>query len=397
MYVNDVLHGWVFMPERRALEVRDTKTAWLRETIAAMPTPVSPGTIADFRRSASPALLLHLNESPFPPSPRVAAAVNAALADLNRYPDTMAVELATELSRRIGIPVDQIVFGAGSEEILKCLINVAIDPGDEVVVPAPSFPMFEVATRLCDGVPVRVRLDAEGANDADNLLRAISAKTRIVVCCTPNPPTGGMMCKTALQALLKGVPNQILLIVDEAYCEFAHYAGGPDVLSLLATRSGPWASLRTFSKAYALAGMRIGYALCSSPEVAHSIRKVRLAYSPPNVAQAAALAALADEAHLQQTIEMISKEARRLSDGLKSLGLTVYPTAANFVSVILPMPAKPIVEELRRVGILVRDWRDREFLNQVRITVGRPEDTDAIVHSLGEILRKQEKPNQTKS
>lgn len=351
-----------------------------------MPVPTSPGTAADFETHAVPPLLLHLNESPYPPSPAAVAAMRAALDDLNRYPDPMGVQLTAALGRRTGISSDRIVIGAGSEELVKCMIDAALDDGDEIVVPAPSWPVYEAAIRLRNGIAVRAALDQSGANDADNLLRAVGSKTRAVVCCSPNPPTGGMMRAEPWRRLIAGVPDHVLLVVDEAYHEFASHAGGPDVLALLTGRKGPWICLRTFSKAYGLAALRVGYGLCGSVAVAQTLRKLKLTYNPPTIAQAAAYAALGDDAYLERTVSAIAREAQRLSDGLAELGLRVWPTVANFVSATLPMPAGGVVSELRRAGVLVRDWRDRAFPNEIRITVGRPEDTDLILKVLAGIM-----------
>jgi histidinol-phosphate aminotransferase len=380
------------MVDRGYRRPNNGELAWVRDVVSATPAPASPGTAADFKTSAAQPLLLHLNESPYPASPAVGTAMRAALDDLNRYPDPLAAPLTTALSHRTGISPDRIVIGAGSEELVKCLIDAALDPNDEIVVPAPSWPVYEAAIRLRHGKAVRASLDQSGANDADALLNAIGQNTRIVVCCTPNPPTGGMMRADALRRLIADVPNHLLLVVDEAYHEFAKHAGGPDVLVLLSERGGPWVCLRTFSKAYGLAALRVGYALCGSLSVAQTLNKLKLTYSPPTIAQAAALAALGDDAHLKKTISAIAREAQRLSHGLAELGLKVWPTAANFVSVTLPIPAKAMVGELRQAGILVRDWRDREFPNEIRITVGRPEDTDLILKVLPGILQSQCSP-----
>jgi histidinol-phosphate aminotransferase len=335
--------------------------------------------------------LMHLNESPFPASPKVVEAVTAAAANpdtFHRYPDTMAYELSAALSERTGVPAGRIVFGCGSEETLRSAIDIAVEPGDEVVMPAPSFPSYSSLTRQRNGVPVRAPLNEDGANDPEALLKCITPRTRILVCCTPNPPTGGMMGRDALSELISRTPDNVLLLVDEAYYEYGHFAGGADALALLSARRGPWISVRTFSKAYGLAGLRIGYGLCSSDQVADQIRKVRLYYGATTLSQVAALAALKDEQYLSQVLRLVAAERDRLSAGLKALGLKTFPTVTNFVSATLPVAAKHGVEMLRQRRILVRDWRDPEFLNEIRITVGRPDDNDAILAALREILER---------
>jgi histidinol-phosphate aminotransferase len=362
--------------------------AWVRPPVAALPRPgiVSPGA-ADFAGPNAPKVhMLHFNESPYPPSPKAIEAVRAVAANLNRYPDSQGNALAAALSLRTGIPAPQIQFGCGSDELIHDFCTFALSPGDHAVVPAPTFPSFAVETRIQGATPIRVKLDATGANDADGLVAAVTDRTRIVFCCTPNPPSGGQVSAQGLERVATGVPDHVLLVVDEAYHEFGRHAGGPDALAILKHRRGPWAVMRTFSKAYGLAGARLGYALCGSLEVAEALRKVKLHFGATVPAQAAALAALEDDAYLDKVVAAVARERQRLSDGLAGLGLEVYPSVANFVSAKMPIPAAQVMEELRRRRILIRDWRDPEHLYEIRITVGLAEDTDAVIAALRDIL-----------
>jgi histidinol-phosphate aminotransferase len=359
--------------------------AWLKATVAALPPYRGPQTATAVAPGAK-MRLLHLNESPYPPSPRAIEAFSATIRDLNRYPDIHAAALAGALADRTGIAAENIIFGCGSDELIHFLCEATLGPGDELVIPAPSFPRYALSGRILGATPVRVTLDAGGANDAAALAAAVSERTRLLFCCTPNPPSGGMMSAAALDRLASAVPDSVLLVVDEAYHEFASHAGGPDVLAALRHRRGPWVVLRTFSKAYGLGGARIGYALCGSAEVAEALRKVKLQFNVTAPSQAAALAALRDEDYLQTTLDAIARERRRLADGIVALGLSPFPSAANFVSVKLGMPSAHAAEEFRRRGILIRDWRDPDHLNEIRITIGVPEDIDAVLVALGEIL-----------
>jgi histidinol-phosphate aminotransferase len=256
------------------------------------------------------------------------------------------------------------------------------------VVPAPSFPRYALSTRLAGAQPIRAKIDAQGACDADAILRAIGPRTRLVVCCTPNPPSGGMMDAESLRAVAQGVPDDVLLLVDEAYHEFGRHAGGPDALAILRARKGPWLSTRTFSKAYALAALRIGYAICGDDTVAEALRRARLQFDVPTPSQAAALAAFHDEAHLAEAVARVAAERERLAAGLAALGLKVWPSAANFVSCSLAGQAAPAMDALARDRILVRDWRDPDYMNELRVGVGTGEDTDAVLASLDRHLRR---------
>lgn len=362
--------------------------AWVRPSVEALPRhgTGSPGA-ADFAGPNAPKVhLLHLNESPYPPSPKAVEAVRTSANTLNRYPDSQGKALAQALSARTGVPAGHILFGCGSDELIHDFCTFALSPGDHAVVPSPSFPSFAVETRIQGATPLPVKIDARGANDAAGLVSAVTERTRLVVCCTPNPPSGGLMTAAGIEQVALGVPEHVLLIVDEAYHEYGRQAGGPDVLPILAKRRGPWAVMRTFSKAYGLAGARLGYALCGSEDVAEALRKVKLHFGATASAQAAALAALEDDAYLEKVVAAVARERKRLSDCLAGLGLEVFPSAANFVSAKLPVLAAGVIEQLRRRRILIRDWRDPAHLHEIRITVGLAEDTDAVIAALRDIL-----------
>lgn len=358
--------------------------SWLRPSVRGLPAYEGPKTAADV--DAGEARLLHLNESPYPPSPRAIEAIRNFGDRLNRYPDIHARALANALSARTGAPADRIVFGAGADELVQLVCGITTGPGDAAVMPWPTFPRYASATRVAGGEPIKTPLDDGGANDAEALLAAIDDRTRAVWCCTPNPPSGGMMDAAALHRLAAGAPENVLLAVDEAYHEYGRHAGGPDVLAALGDRRGPWLVLRTFSKAYGLGAVRMGYALCGSTEVADALRKTKLQYNANAPGQAAALAALEDDAYLRRTLDLTAAERTRLADGLAALGLKPLPTAANFVSAELPCDAAGVMRALADRGILTRSWRDPGHPRHIRITVGLPDDTDAVLAALKDVL-----------
>lgn len=365
---------------------------WLKSSMRALPAaPRGARSANSPTESTAPAHLgpvryLHLNESPYPPSPKAVEAIRAAAGSLNRYADADATVLVTALGERTHIAPSRIVVGCGSEELIQVLCTLTAGPGDQVVVPAPSFPSFALCVHLQGATPVRANVEASGANDAKTILGALTDKTRLVFCCTPNPPTGGMMTAAALEEVAGAVPEHIMLVIDEAYHEFGRHAGGPDVLPIVKRRRGPWAVLRTFSKAYGLAGARIGYALCSADDVADAMRQAKLHYGASVLAQAGAAAALADDGHLSQTLDAVARERERLRQGLAALGLVTFPSAANFVGVRMPIPAADALAELQKRKILVRGWRDPDYLHELRITVGRADDTDAVLAAVKEII-----------
>lgn len=361
--------------------------SWLTPAIQKLPPTSDAQTAGDLAAlNLSGLHLLHLNESPYPPSPRAIEAAIASTADLHRYPAVRGQPLADALAKRTGIMPHRIIIGSGSGELILFSCHVTLSPGDHAVGPAPSFPGYTHAIRLFGGTLIRAKLDRDGAPDARALAAAVTDKTRLVFCCTPNPPSGGMMGAAAIEELAGSVPDTALLVVDEAYYEFARLEGGPDVLSILSKRRGPWLVLRTFSKGYGLASIRIGYALCGSDSVAEALRRAMVPYNTTNVGLAAAHAALEDEAHLAHTLGLIVRERQRMIEGLRGLGLSPMPSFANFVSATLPVSADAAMEELRRRSILVRSWRDPEHLREIRITVGTADDTDAVMRAMSEML-----------
>ena len=366
----------------------DTEPAWTAAPIRALPPYRGPVTFADYPDPARRPRLIHLNESPLPPSPHVAEAIRAATHDLNRYPDIPGRALARALAARVGMPVENFVFGCGSDELLHFATTIALAAGDEAVMPAPAFPRYALSTKLAGAIPKRAKLDANGACDPDTILAAIGPRTRLVFVCTPNPPSGGMMTADAVRAVAQGVPDDVLLLLDEAYCEFAQHAGGPDTLAIMRDRKGPWLATRTFSKAYALAALRVGYAICGDATVGEALRRAKLQFNVPTLSQAAALAAFQDQPYLAKLLDAIAAERANLAAGLVGLGLRVWPSAANFVSCVLPGPAAPAMAALENEGILVRDWRDPDHTNELRIGVGLADDTHAVLAALGRYLRR---------
>lgn len=366
---------------------RVAAATWISPSVRALAPHAAPPTFRDLQRLPGTQRALHLNESPFGPSPRaIEAAVAALRGPLNRYPQSRAPALAEALAARTGVAPGRIVFGVGSDELIHVVAEIALGPGDRCVMPVPGFPRYAVSTRIRGAIAAGVPIDAEGACDAAGLLAAIDASTRVVFACTPNAPSGGMMTADALELLAREVPADVLLVVDEAYHEYGRHAGGPDALAALAQRRGPWIVLRTFSKAHGLAALRIGYALCGSDVEAEALRRVKMTFNVTEVAQAAALASLEDEAHLLASLDAIAAERARLSDGFRRLQLRAYPSFTNFVSADLGVPAQPAMQALAARGIHVRDWRHPDWTTQLRVAIGLREDNDAVLAALGEFL-----------
>ncbi|HJS32633.1 MAG TPA: aminotransferase class I/II-fold pyridoxal phosphate-dependent enzyme [Alphaproteobacteria bacterium] len=363
---------------------------FVRAEVAALGPARVPTVEADIRAvgGGQPVLRrLNLNESAFPPSPLTIAAIQAAASDVNRYPDPKGRALRAALATRIGVAAERIVLGNGSDELIALIGQMTLERASSAVLPTPSFPRYLHAAKLAGAMPIAAPVDAEGANDTAAMLTAIRADTRLVYCATPNNPTGAMLDEDRLRDFVTAVPDRVLLAIDEAYFEFARHAGGPDAFEVLtAARRGPWVLLRTLSKAYGIAGLRVGYCVASDATLAEALNRMRGAFNVNVVAQAAALAALGDEAHTRKLVDDCARERARLSAGLRRMGCEPLPSVANFVSAPLPIPASESVPLLAQLGVMVGAVGPAPFDRYIRVTVGTPEDTDVVLAALGELL-----------
>lgn len=330
--------------------------------------------------------LLHLNESPYPPSPRVIEAIMRSAPGINRYGASRPERLAAALAERTGVPAGRIVVGNGSDEILALTCQMALTSGSSAVMPTPSFPRYRLATRMMGADARLVRNLADGRNDVAGLLKAIDHTTRIVFACTPNNPSGAPLEQAEIAELARAVPDDVLLVVDEAYAEFDAYEGGKDALGLLAGRGGPWLSTRTFSKAYSLAGMRIGYGLASSERVAEGLLRVKLNFNLGILAIAAAEAALGDETYARASIGKVVAERRRVADAVDRMGFKTLPSRANFISFDYGRDAMPVRAAMAQDGVHVREWRDPGFETYVRISIGLPVENDRALCSFAKAV-----------
>jgi histidinol-phosphate aminotransferase len=329
---------------------------------------------------------LHLNEASIPPSPAAISAMRRAVAGAHHYPDHEPTALADALSVRTDVPAGRIVFGNGSSEVLVAAVQVALRDGDEAVIAVPSFPLYEKAIGWQRGRTVAVPTRGDGTPDVPAMLRAIGPRCRIVIAATPNNPTGGLMTAEDVRALAAGVPDDVLLVLDEAYYEFGRFDGAPENLPLLSGRGGRWVITRTFSKAHGLAGIRIGYGLCGSTRLADEFRSWRANFSVNSVAQAGALAALADDAHTDGVLAINARERSRLIAGLRALGLDPLPTATNFVTVAVARPASEVVKALQVAGVQIMALSWPGMQSAIRVSVGTSSDTDVVLMALGGAL-----------
>ena len=328
---------------------------------------------------------LHLNESPFPPSPRVVEAMRRALSGANRYPDHDGGALARVIASHSGVDASRIVIGAGSNELLFVSADLAVDPGDEVVAPVPGFPTFAKSTAMRAGTLVAVPCRSDGCVDVVAVLAAITPKTRLVFVSSPHNPTGGLLRQAEIEALVHGVPSSVLLHFDEAYYEFGRHAGGCETLPLLERRQGAWIATRSLSKAYGVAGMRVGYGLTSSPDLAAAYRTARINFSVGSVAMAGAEEALREEDAVARLLQHNAERRAQLVDGLAPWGWRALPSAANFVAFVTPAPAVETAARLRALGILVSPFALPNTSGALRISTGTQADMQAVFDAVAQL------------
>lgn len=353
------------------------------QAITFPPPPSSPET------PSGPSLeiaRMNLNEAPGTPSPLAIRAITASLTDINRYPDHDCTVLAGIISGRTGIPIDRLSFGSGSGEILVALAMMAINEGDDAIMPSPTFPTCPKGVQIAGGNIINVPLRSDGSNDVDAMLDAITDRTRLFYLCTPNNPTGGIISQKALVKAASQVPETCLLVVDEAYFEFAQVEGGPDVLSLLAARQGPWVVTRSFSKAYCLAGLRVGYSMSSDAAVNAGLWQLRPNFNIGRVSLAAASAAIQDDEHLNETLRNTIAQRQQLAASLARLDFQDYPSFANFLTVRCPGNAQTLQRALAQRNIQVQSLPWPDAAGSLRITIDTPGNNARLITALEEIL-----------
>ncbi|UJP40477.1 histidinol-phosphate transaminase [Cellulomonas palmilytica] len=348
----------------------------LRRALAELPAYV-PGARSPVGAAA---YKLSSNENPFPPLPSVMAAIADAAVDVNRYPDMYATELTEAVAADLGVPAESVVMGCGSVAVLGHVLTAFCEAGDEVVLPWRSFEAYPIAVTLAGAVGVPVPVADDGRLDLPALAAAVTDRTRVVLVCTPNNPTGPAVRADELEAFLDAVPEHVLVVLDEAYVEFVRDPQAADGLAVFEARRNV-VLLRTFSKAYGLAGLRVGYAV-ARPKHAAGIRAASTPFGVSHVAQLAALASLRARDELLDRVESIVKERARMLDGLRGQGWTVPDSQANFVWLPVGEQAGALAELCSRAGVIVRPFAG----DGVRVSVGEREATDLLLAATAEWL-----------
>lgn len=347
-----------------------------RRALSELP-PYVPGARVPVGAAA---FKLSSNENPFPPLPSVMAAIADAGVDVNRYPDMYATELVAALAAHLGVRAEEVVAGGGSVAVLGHVLAAVCEPGDEVVVSWRSFEAYPIYVTVAGATGVRVPVAPDGRLDLPAMAAAVTDRTRVVLVCTPNNPTGPAVRADELAVLLEAVPANVLVVLDEAYLEFVRDPAAADGLAVFAAHPNV-VLLRTFSKAYGLAGLRVGYAV-ARPRLAAAIRAVSTPFGVSNVAQLAAAASLRAQAEMAERVAAVVAERTRMLDGLRSQGWVVPDTQANFVWLGVGEHAAALADRCTRAGVLVRPFAG----DGVRVSVGEPEATDLLLEVTADSL-----------
>jgi histidinol-phosphate aminotransferase len=352
--------------------------------------PYSPGKpISEVQRELGLGRVVKLasNENPLGPSPAAIAAVRAAAEEMHLYPDASAYALRKAISERFNMPMETIFVGNGSDELIHMLGLLFLDsPNDEMIVGDPSFVRYDAAAQLAPAKLIKVPLDANYRHDLPAMARAASEHTKLIFIANPNNPTGTIVRRGDLDRFLADLPSQATVVLDEAYFEFA--SEDPEYpVSIDYVRAGkPVIGLRTFSKTYGLAGIRIGYGFASA-EIFDAFNRAREPFNANALAQAAAIAALGDVDHITATVENNRRGMARMVDALTRLGPTPCESHGNFVFVDLHRPAQPVFRALLERGVIVRSGEVFGTPTCIRVSVGTDDEVEAFVEAIEAVLK----------
>ncbi len=329
------------------------------------------------------AIKLASNENPLGPSPMAVRAIEKVLTNLHRYPDGRGHDLVVRLSERFNLSKDHFVLGNGSDDLIVMLTRALLQPGDEVVIPRPSFLMYDICVQSSDAIPIHVPLSSL-AIDLDDILEKITSRTRMIFLCNPNNPTGTVISGKRFEHFLDAIPEGIPVVVDEAYFEFVRDSGSMNGIEYI-NREKPVVVLRTFSKAYGLAGLRIGYGIMD-PWLAGILQRIRQPFNASMLAQAGALAALDDDDFLNKTINLVHEGLDYLYAELDNISISYFPTQANFFLIDTKQDADKVFEKMLKEGVIVRSMKSYGYPAYIRVNVGLPEENIRLVDALKLVL-----------
>jgi histidinol-phosphate aminotransferase len=350
--------------------------------------PYPPGKpISEVKRELGLEHVIKLasNENPFGPSPKAIEAVREAALTMHHYPDGAAYELKEGLSKRYGFPHDQILVGNGSDELIHLLGMIILgSPEDEMIVGDPSFTRYDASAYLAPSKLIKVPLDAKFRHDLRAMANAVTENTKILWIANPNNPTGTIVRRPEVDALLRDLPSQVLVVLDEAYFEFSEHLPDFPVSTEYVKGGKNVIGLRTLSKIYGLAGIRVGFGFAPT-YIVDAINRAREPFNVNSLAQAAAIAALEDKEHLARTVENNIAGLEIISEAFRRVGAQPFESLGNFVYADLKRPARPVFEALLRKGVITRAGDVFNNPTCMRVTVGTPEENAHFAKALVEV------------
>jgi len=342
-------------------------------------------------------LELSSNENPFGPSPAVAEVLSGLAPHIGRYPDPTCRRLRAALSEHTGVAADHIGIGNGAENLIELLCQTFLSPGDRVVTQAPCYGLHDIHPRAMGAVVEKVRMAPDLGFDVPAWRAALARPAKLVMFSNPSNPVGCILDRDGFRELIAATPRGALLVVDEAYGEYAaDYPEYPDSLPVLRAQQRPWMVLRTFSKAYGLAGLRVGYTLASDPRIVSWLNRVRSPYNVNHAAQETALAALGDPEHMRAGVRRVAELRSSLARRLQAHGYVVGPSYACFLFIeVGGGSGVEVAERLRRRGIAVKPWREEGYTSFIRVTIGHQDENDRFLEAFLDVSQPSTKPVQT--
>jgi histidinol-phosphate aminotransferase len=351
-------------------------------------TPYAPGkSIASVRRELGLKNVVKLasNENPLGPSPKAMAVYRKAEKFCSLYPEGASPELRGALARFHAVSPDSILVGNGSDELIRLLCEAFLEPEDEVIVSQYGFIRFRQQALMMAARVIEVPM-SDWTHDLETMARAASARTKLLFVASPNNPTGTYNTEEEVEALLCAAPRSTLVVLDEAYQQYAEGSGGYHRSVPRLIRKHPnLVVLRTFSKAYGLAGLRVGYAV-ADPEVLSWLDRIRMPFNVNLPAQQACIAALADTAHVRRTVRSAAQGRESLTQALRAMGLGVLDSATNFLFVRSPMAGRELFKSLLKLGIIIRPLDEYGLPSHVRISVGTPAQNKVLLAGMKRVL-----------
>nr|WP_315235466.1 histidinol-phosphate transaminase [uncultured Albidiferax sp.] len=366
--------------------------SFARSEVSSLP-PYNSGLSSEAVRTrygVSDIARLGSNESPFGASPSVGRILADSLAHISTYPDASCTALRTAISDRCGAQVGEVIVGNGSEDILQMLCLALLSPGDRVLAQRPGFGLHGIFPHMMGAEVEVLALTAELEFDLDAWCSALARGPKIAMIANPSNPVGCMFDAQAFERILAATPAGTLLVIDEAYYEYACLAEGfPDALAALRAQQRPWIVLRTMSKGWGLAGLRVGYGITSDAGLVQLLDKVRTPFNVSYVAQMAALAALSDEGFMAHAATETVKYRRAFEMQLQEMALPELrfaPSVANFLFIDLGRPNGPVTEALLKRGIIVKPWKETGYEHFIRVSIGTPHENERFLHALAKIF-----------